>query len=329
MNSKKIVVLGTGGTIAGTAATPQDNLGYTAGQLGVDELLRRCAIGPDAGLELLTEQLAQVDSKDMGFAIWRQLALRCAYWLAQSDVHGVVVTHGTDTIEETAYFLHAVLPTQSTLHKAVVLTCAMRPASSAFADGPANLHDALVLVSDASARGVLAVCAARVHSACAVQKVHPYRLDALDSGEAGPVAVVEADRVRWLTPPQASLGSQDSLWLCERLTQLPPVEIVMSHADSGGAVVDALVQCGGPAQPRGLVLAATGNGSLHQGLAAAAQRAHRAGIEMVIATRCAYGQVLDSVQAQWPHSAGLSPVKARIALALALARKDDASHRLN
>src|SRR4051794_34617606 len=131
----KIVVLGTGGTIAGRAASAQDNLGYRAAQVGVEDLLQ--GVPAASGLQLHAEQVAQVDSKDMDFTVWRSLALRCEHWLAQADVAGIVVTHGTDTMEETAFFLQSVLATD----KPVVLTGAMRPATSAAPDGPQNLAD--------------------------------------------------------------------------------------------------------------------------------------------------------------------------------------------
>ena len=155
MSGKKIVVLGTGGTIAGTAASAGDNIGYTAAQVGVEQLI--AAVPPLAGWPLASEQVAQVDSKDMDAAIWRQLAQRCAHWLAQDDVQGIVITHGTDTLEETAYFLHAVLAPA----KPVVLTCAMRPATALVPDGPQNLLDAVTLARDAAWCGVQAVLGGR------------------------------------------------------------------------------------------------------------------------------------------------------------------------
>ena len=121
MIGNKIVVLATGGTLAGTACDPMDNIGYAAAQIGIEELLD--AIPALRGLPLVAEQVSQIDSKDMGFEVWRELALRCGHWLAQDEVRGIVVTHGTDTLEETAFFLQSVLAPA----KPVVLTCAMRP----------------------------------------------------------------------------------------------------------------------------------------------------------------------------------------------------------
>ena len=205
--SKKVVVLGTGGTIAGTASSVDDNIGYTAAQVGVDQLLLAIP-GLDrvlAGRNLVAEQVAQIDSKDMGFEVWRQLRARVAHHLAQPDVVGVVITHGTDTLEETAFFLHSALPAVDLQGKPVVLTCAMRPASALTPDGPQNVMDAVAVACAPGASGVIAVCAGVVHGAVDVQKVHSYRVDAFDSGDSGPLGYIEEGRVRlvrnWPTAP--------------------------------------------------------------------------------------------------------------------------------
>lgn len=329
---EKLVVLGTGGTIAGTAAIASDNLGYTAAQLGVAQLLEAIPGLPDVlgGRVLLTEQVAQIDSKDMSYSVWRALAQRVSYHLSQVDVCGVVITHGTDTLEETAYFLHALLPAAQLAGKPVVLTCAMRPASSAAPDGPQNLLDALAVAGTAGACGVLAVCAGRVHGAVAVQKVHTYRLDAFDSGETGAVACVEEGRVRILGgwPGSTQGTAPGALEKALNASHWPRVEIVLNHAGADGLMVDALLAQAGAtlaggassmADPvRGLVVAATGNGTVHQDLEAALLRAHAAGIKVVLASRCCNGRVLPRAGALFPDSQGLSPVKARIALMLAL-----------
>ena len=310
MSVKKIVVLGTGGTIAGTASSADDNVGYTAAQVGVAQLL--AAIPTLQGLPLHTEQVAQLDSKDMTFEVWRLLATRCAHWLAQDDVQGLVITHGTDTLEETAFFLQAVLAPA----KPVVLACAMRPSTAIAPDGPQNLIDAVNVALCAPARGVVAVCAGVIHGAADVQKVHTYRLDAFGSGDAGPIGYVEEGAVRLLRAwPQGDVQAAGrALAAVARVTAMPPVEIVMSHAAATGAVVRALVALG----VRGIVVAATGNGTVHTELREALRQARAAGVRVVRATRCANGRVLPAAADDLPHSAGLSPVKARIALALEL-----------
>ena len=142
-----VVILGTGGTIVGLAASASDNLGYTAAQVGVDQLVAAIPSLTDAG-PVLSEQVAQVDSKDMSFEVWTRLAARVEHHLARDDVQGIVITHGTDTIEETAFFLQALCQPA----KPVVLTCAMRPASALVPDGPQNVLDAVAVARLADAQ---------------------------------------------------------------------------------------------------------------------------------------------------------------------------------
>lgn len=322
MTQQKIVILGTGGTIAGQAVNASDNIGYTAAQVGIGQLLSSIPAMAMAG-PLISEQVAQVDSKDMNFAIWAQLAVRVNHFLAQPDVQGIVITHGTDTLEETAYFLQAVCQPV----KPVVLTCAMRPATALVPDGPQNMLDALAVARHAGAQGVVAVCAGVIHSAFDVQKVHPYRLDAFSSGDAGPIGYVEEARLRLLRdwPPVQEGWSVAAIKTIAKLTcaaKWPRVEIVMSYAGANGGVVNALVAQG----VRGLVVAATGNGTLHHALEAALLRAQSAGVKVVRATRCGNGQVLRMPCDAIPDSEGLSPVKARVAMMLDLLNQaDDAS----
>ena len=314
MKQKKILILGTGGTIAGRAASALDNLGYQAAAIGVAELLADLP-GLDHAGAIESEQVAQIDSKDMGFAVWAQLAARVEHFLGQSEVQGIVITHGTDTLEETAYFLQTVCqPT-----KPVVLTCAMRPATALAPDGPQNLLDALSVARHPGAQGVLVVCAGSIHSALDVQKVHTYRLDAFSSGDAGPLGYVEEGRLRLLRNwPSAEDGrayhamKKRADWLAGE--NWPRVEIIMSYAGVSGAMVRALVADG----VQGLVVAGTGNGSLHQTLEAALLEAQAAGVAVLRATRCLNGRVLSQPSDRIPDSQGLSPVKARIALMLRL-----------
>jgi L-asparaginase len=322
-NFKKIVVLGTGGTIAGTAARAGDNIGYSAAQVGVADLLAGVPGMADVlqGDALVAEQVSQVDSKDMTFAIWTALGLSVQQHLAQDDVCGVVITHGTDTLEETAFFLHAVLPTALQLRKPVVLTCAMRPASSLSPDGPQNLLDAVALVRTPGACGVMAVCAGVVHGALAVQKVHVYRTDAFSSGDVGPLGFVEEGRFRPAKAWPLALSHQAvvSIDKIASMATWPRVDIVMNYAGGSAAVVDALLQpVPGVAPLQGLVVAGTGNGTLHVDLIAALRRAEQVGVKVVRASRCGEGRVLPVEGSEFADSGGLSPVKARVALMLDL-----------
>ena len=305
MTDSKIVILGTGGTIAGTAASASDAVGYSAGQLGIGHLV--AALPGLRELDLECEQIAQLDSKDMDYTTWQALAARAAEHLARADVAGVVVTHGTDTLEETAYFLHRVLAP----FKPLVLTAAMRPATSVATDGPQNLLDALSTARDAAARGVLVAVAGRVWAGAELRKVHSYRIDAFDAADAGPLAVVEEGRLRWWreAPRSDALGLSH---IARDAAQWPRVEIVMSHAGANGALVDALVAQG----TRGIVAAGTGNGTLHRDLEAALLRAQSAGVQVLRSTRCAAGPVIGGALLR--SADALSPVQARVELLLQL-----------
>lgn len=308
MQSKTaVVVLGTGGTIAGTSADATDNVGYSAAQLGVAQLLRAVPALADVPLE--AEQVAQIDSKDMSHAVWRELALRCTHHLARADVAGIVVTHGTDTLEETAWFLQRVLAPA----KPVVLTAAMRPATSLQADGPQNLLDAVRVARTPGARGVVAVLAGQVHGARDVRKLHPYRIDAFGSGDAGLVGRIEEGELRLFR----AWPDGDAIGLAAMLTEAsdwPRVEIVMSHAGATGATVRALCASG----VQGLVVAATGNGTLHSDLEAALLEAQASGARVLRSTRCRDGRVLALPGDSLPGADDLTPEKARVELLLQL-----------
>ena len=165
MSKQKIVVFGTGGTIAGKAASMSDNVGYKAGEVAIGELLANIP-GMQAALqghELVAQQVAQIDSKDIVFDVLCALAMGCRDAMADPDVRGIVITHGTDTLEETAWFLQCILSPE----KPVVLTSAMRPATALSPDGPQNLLDAVAVALEPDARGVLAVAFAFVNAGVA------------------------------------------------------------------------------------------------------------------------------------------------------------------
>ena len=320
-NCPYVVILGTGGTIAGLSASASDNIGYRAAQVGVDQLVAAIPSLTDGG-PVLTEQVAQIDSKDMSFGVWARLAARVAHYLAREDVGGIVITHGTDTIEETAYFLQAVCqPT-----KPVVLTCAMRPASALVPDGPQNVIDALAVARHVGASGVTVVCAGTIHSALDVQKVHTYQLDAFSSGDGGPIGFVEEETLRlirnWpVAPVKRAQAAIKIIATVASHGDWPRVEIVMNYAGASGSLVDALVAQG----VQGLVVACTGNGTLHHDLEAALLQAQAGSVRVVRATRCVNGRVLPKPGDLLPDSQGLSPVKARVALMLELLTATDSN----
>ena len=306
---ESIVILGTGGTIAGTSSSAGDHTGYRSGQLDVSSLL--AAVPPLAGQKLEAEQVAQLDSKDMDFATWQRLALRCAAHLARPEVAGLVVTHGTDTLEETAWFLQRVLAPA----KPVVLTAAMRPATALSADGPQNLMDAVTVARSEGARGVVAVLSGRVWGAADVRKVHGYRVEAFDGGDAGPLALVEEGALRVLRAwpggdalGLACVGRDPASW--------PWVEIVVSAPGARGAAVDALLAAG----VQGIVVAGTGNATVHDALAAALRRAEQRGVLVRRASRGLAGRVVGA--GEWPDAGALGPFKTRVELLLELLARE-------
>ena len=303
-----LVILGTGGTIAGTAADAGDNVGYTAAQRSVADLLAGVpGLAGLGGLSIEAEQVAQLDSKDIDIATWQQLGQRVAAHLARPEVAGLVITHGTDTLEETAWLLQRVLAPA----KPVLLVAAMRPATAVMADGPQNLLDAVAVLRSPGAQGVVAVLAGRVHTAGRVRKVHPYRLDAFDSGDAGPLGVVEEGVLRRFQPWPDSGPALGLALLAVPAAEWPWVEIVHSHAAAGPRAILALLAAG----VQGLVLAATGNGTVHQALQPALDQATVAGVPVWRCTRCAAGVL---VGADAGPAAALSPWQARVELTLRL-----------
>ena len=319
---QKVVILGTGGTIAGTANDPSRAWAYQAAQLSVAQLIE--AVPALQGVPLEAVQVAQVDSKDMSWSIWRQLGRALHVQLARDDVAGVVITHGTDTLEETACLLQA-------LHdgaKPVVLTAAMYPATSPDADGPGNLRDAVRVVQESARRclgGVVAVMHGRVWSAIDVRKAHSHALDAFDGGGASPlVALAQDDRSEAVWP---------SAWpACGRFgwgyleVNPPRVEIVCSHADADGWLVRAMLAHAQTSERplRGIVVAGTGHGTLHEGLTQALREATQQGITVWRSSRVARGGVLAREGDEWPAVPHLTAAQARVALTLSLLGADHA-----
>ena len=302
-----VVILATGGTIAGTAASATDTTGYRAGALGVDALI--AAVPALAGHRLESEAIAAIDSKDMDAATWQRLAQRAAHHLARPEVAGVVVTHGTDTLEETAWFLHRVLAPA----KPLVLTAAMRPASALSADGPANLLDAVTVAQAPGARGVSMVFAGAAWGAQGLRKVHTLQTSAFAGSDCGPIARLEGGALRrfrdW--PEGVALGLER---IATPADAWPRVEIVLNHAGADGRLVDAVVASGAA----GLVVAGTGHGTVSARLDAALARARAAGVRVTRASRCAFGPVLPHDAADSEAAGELSAVQARVELQLAL-----------
>ena len=304
---KKVVVLATGGTIAGTAQSKVELVAYTAAQRTVHELLTGIPV-PDA-IEFEGYQIAQVDSKDMRFQIWRDLALKIEEVIARPDVSGVVITHGTDTLEETAYFLHLTVNAS----KPVVLTAAMRPSTAFGADGPLNLIHSITLASS-NAQGVMAMLDGYIYSGEEVRKGHTTRIQAFSAGEAGALGVIEGDMIRQWRPWPVSQQMIKPAQLPADVSQWPWVEIVTSCAGTTGAIVPALVSAG----VKGIVVATTGNGAIHENLIPELQEAQKNGLPVVRAARVGDGTLSSADDDGIVRSACTLPAKARVLMLLDL-----------
>jgi len=310
----RVAVLATGGTIAGQAGDSSKTAGYKAGVVGVDKLLDAVpALGSVARIH--AEQIASIDSKDMSAALWTQLARRIDELLAQDDIDGVVVTHGTDTLEETAYLLHLTVKSA----KPVVLTAAMRPSTALSADGPLNLLNAVTVAAskDAAGKGVLVAFNNQIHSARDVTKTSTYAVDAFRSPETGVLGFVQDGRVEFQRTVVRAHTVASEFAVADRWSM---VEIVASYADVSRVTVDALVAAG----VRGIVVAGTGNGSMHAVLTQALADAVKQGVAVVRASRVGSGHVMRNGAANddalGTVSAGtLNPYKARVLLMLAVA----------
>ena len=313
-----IHVLATGGTIAGKQMGTGPH--YRAGELGIEALLGALP-AVRALANIASEQIANIGSQDMDEAIWLKLARRVNELLARKNVDGIIITHGTDTLEETAYFLDLTVASS----KPVVLAGAMRPAGSVGADGPANLFDAVVVASspDSTARGVLVAMNGNVFEARDVTKVSTTAVQAFAAPNFGPLGQVHDGRVfYWRRSERAAtrpLGFDVSA-----LDRLPPVGIVYGHANAPDLPVKAMVE----AQYRGIVSAGVGNGNLYSAVLGALVDAASRGVAVVRSSRVAAGPTmrdieLDDSRYGFIAAGTLNPQKARVLLQLALTRTQD------
>jgi len=312
-----VVVLATGGTIAGAAASDVQ-AAYTSGQVGVEQLL---AAVPQAKklAAMRGEQIANIGSQDMNDEVWLKLAKRVNELAAMADVDGIVITHGTDTIEETAYFLNLVVKSK----KPVVLTAAMRPSTALSADGPLNFFNAVAVAAnkDAGGRGVLVVVNDWIHGASSLTKASTTAVQTFLSplrGLVGTVAYGECEFYR------AAVGknTMDSEFSLDGVTALPRVDIVMAHENMDGAIIDAAAAAGA----KGLVIAGVGNGNMTKPALDALAAQAKKGIVCVRSSRVVTGRVgrnveVDDDKLALVASDDLNPQKARVLLRLALLKQ--------
>jgi L-asparaginase len=314
-----IVVLATGGTIAGAAASDVQ-AGYTSGQVGVEQLL---AAVPQAKklANLRGEQISNIGSQDMNDEVWLKLAKRVNELAAMPDVAGVVITHGTDTIEETAYFLNLVVKSK----KPVVLTAAMRPSTALSADGPLNFYNAVAVAAnkDAVGRGVLVVVNDWIHGAASLTKTSTTAVQTFLSPVRGLIGTIAYGDAEFYRGP-VGRHTADSEFSVAEATALPRVDIIMAHENMDGALIEAAVAAGA----KGLVIAGVGNGNLTAPAVKALAAQAKKGVVCVRSSRVATGIVgrnveLDDDKLMFVASLGLNPQKARVLLRLALLKTTD------
>jgi L-asparaginase len=347
---RNVLLIATGGTIAGRAASAARTQGYEPGALPVAALIDSVP-GLAALANVTAEQPFSIGSQHIGSTHWLALVRRVRAALADDAIDGIVITHGTDTLEETAFVLDLACPRD----KPVVLTGAMRPATSIGADGPMNLHGAVALAAHPSARGLGAVVLMNdlVLAPHRAAKGHSTRIDAFGARDAAPLALMIDSAPRWYATgaiaadgaddpagPAGSTVADDSagprasafaaeaarrrLSLAGRLqplpASLPRVDLIAQHVDADPALVDWVLARGA----RGIVLAGTGNGTASQPMLEALTRASAAGCVVVRASRIGAGPVVrdggvDDSARGFVAAGFVSPHKARALTALALA----------
>lgn len=309
-----IKILATGGTIAGSAASAGKLTGYTAGALSVQSLI-------DAVPQLTeiaavsSEQLANIDSCNITSDLWFKLAARCNELMADESVDGIVITHGTDTLEETAYFLNLTVKGS----KPVVLTGAMRPATAISADGPLDLLNAVKTAAcrEADGQGVMIVMNDIIMAARYATKTSAFKVEAFQAQPYGQLGTIAGGKV-YFEAQVKKRHTEQSAFAGKNYDILPRVDIIYTHCDDDGVLIEAAVKAGA----QGIIYAGSGMGSIHCGAEAALLKAVQRGAAVVRSTRVSEGRVL-AANPKWDEAGfisggNLNPQKARILLQLAL-----------
>jgi L-asparaginase len=314
-----IKILATGGTIAGAQADP-GSYGYKAGTFQVGDLIK--AVPNIDKLAVLSgEQVASIGSQDMNDEVWLKLAKRVNAVLGDKNVDGVVITHGTDTMEETAFFLDLVVKSD----KPVVLVGSMRPATAVSADGPGNLYNAVATATDpgAKGRGVLVVLNDEIHSARDVAKTDTTSVETFHSPNRGPSGLIHTGKIAWFEKSNKK-HTTSSEFSVEGRDRLPRVDIIYAHANMSPDLIKAAVDAGA----KGLVIAGVGDGNMTKEALDVLTAAAKKGIVVVRSTRLGSGLVLrnnevDDDKLGMVASGEFNPAKSRVLLQLALTKTND------
>lgn len=318
MEKANIYVLACGGTIAGKAGSGTELIGYQAGEMSVQDLLQAVPQISDYA-NVQGEQVCNIDSTDMSESLWLELAGRIQAVVDRDDVDGVVITHGTDTMEETAYFLNLVIHSR----KPIVLVGSMRPATALSADGPLNLLEAVRLAACAEAGlyGVLIAMNGRILDARSAEKTDATHVDAFQSRQGDCIGSLQNGEPRFY---HSSLRchTYSSELSCAGLAELPSVWIIPCYVGMPQSILSAALAGGA----QGVIMAGFGHGNVPQRLAAVMSEAGRQGIVFVRTTR-----TLGGIVSPRREDEGLSvvagddlpPHKAKILLQLVLAQTRD------
>ncbi|EOX0009974.1 type II asparaginase [Campylobacter jejuni] len=314
----RIAILGTGGTIAGFIDSTIATTGYTAGAIDIDVLIKAVPQIRDLA-DISWEQIAHIDSSNMCDEIWLRLAKKIAKLFAEG-IDGVVITHGTDTMEETAYFLNLTIKSD----KPVVLVGAMRPSTAISADGPKNLYNAVALVANKEAKnkGVMVAINDKILSARGVVKTHSLNVDAFSSPDFGDLGYIVDGKVFFYNNVTKA-HTKNAPFDVSKLTSLPKVDILYSYSNDGsGVAAKALFEHG----TKGIVVAGSGAGSIHKNQKDVLKELLKKGLKVVVSSRVVAGcvAVSDSDEKLGFISAeDLNPQKARVLLILALTKTSD------
>lgn len=315
-----VVILATGGTIAGTGATSTTTVGYTAAKVGVDALI---AAVPELKkvANVRGEQVMQIASENMNNDAWLKLAKRVNTLLAQSDVDGIVITHGTDTIEETAYFLDLVVKSK----KPVVIVGAMRPSTAISADGPINLYNAVLLAGskEAVGKGVLVTLNDQINAGREVTKTNTSTMDTFKTPELGFLGYIQGSKP-YFYRQSTRKNTVDTTFDIMNLDKLPQVDIVYGYANMNPIALNAFVAAGA----QGIIHAGVGDGSLNNTVLPSLSEARKKGVVIVRSSRVGQGIVArngeaDDDKLDFVVSDTLNAQKARILLMLALTKTTD------
>lgn len=314
-----IYVLATGGTIAGTGESSTSSA-YKAGSIGVDQLLKAV---PDLAkvADIKSEQIANIGSQDMNIDVWLKLVKRINELAKDENISGFVITHGTDTMEETSYFLNLTAKT----NKPIVLVGAMRPSTAISADGPRNLFNAVACAVDPSAsdKGVMVVMDDKILGADDIEKVHTLEVGSFENPNYGYLGFIY-DGKPYFTRNTTKKHTNHSEFDVSNLTVLPRVDIITGYANADRLFVDAAVK----ANTKGIVYGGVGNGNMSTDVLNALTETAKKGIPVVRSSRLPVGPTaqwdeIDDDARNFAASWFLTPQKSRILLMLALTKTKD------